>query len=119
MRLTPWRTSSRKPFAARSIAEVMSVSAGPPSGGLYLKPPSSGGLCDGVITTPSARPELRPLLAVRMACEIGGVGVDHHLDAVGREYFESAYERRFRQRVGIDADEQRPGNIDSPPVIAD
>ena len=32
------------------------VSAGPPDGGLYLKPPSSGGLCEGVITTPSASP---------------------------------------------------------------
>ena len=30
----------------RSISSP-SVSAGPPSGGLYLKPPSSGGLCDG------------------------------------------------------------------------
>jgi hypothetical protein len=33
-----------------------SVSAGPPLGGLYLKPPSSGGLCEGVITMPSAEP---------------------------------------------------------------
>ena len=34
---------------------VTSVSAGPPLVGLYLKPPSSGGLCDGVMTMPSAR----------------------------------------------------------------
>ena len=27
---------------------------GPPCGGLYLKPPSSGGLCEGVMTIPSA-----------------------------------------------------------------
>jgi hypothetical protein len=41
---------------------VTSVSAGPPLVGLYLKPPSSGGLCDGVITMPSARCSLRPRL---------------------------------------------------------
>ena len=41
---------------------VAPVSAGPPLGGLYLKPPSSGGLCDGVMTTPSARPAARPRL---------------------------------------------------------
>ena len=29
------------------------MSAGPPLVGLYLKPPSAGGLCDGVITMPS------------------------------------------------------------------
>ena len=33
---------------------MTSVSAGPPLGGLYLKPPSSGGLCEGVMTMPSA-----------------------------------------------------------------
>jgi hypothetical protein len=35
---------------------VVPVSAGPALGGLYLKPPSSGGLCEGVMTTPSAVP---------------------------------------------------------------
>ena len=53
----------------------MSVSAGPPLGGLYLKPPSWGGLCDGVITTPSASPALRPRLCARIACDSAGVGV--------------------------------------------
>ena len=38
------------------------MSAGPPLVGLYLKPPSAGGLCDGVITMPSAEPSLRPRL---------------------------------------------------------
>jgi hypothetical protein len=33
-------------FARDSTALVMSVPAGPPSGGLYLNPPSSGGLWD-------------------------------------------------------------------------
>ena len=58
----------------------MSVSAGPPLGGLYLKPPSAGGLWEGVTTIPSARrprrPRLRVRLWVRIACEIAGVGVN-------------------------------------------
>jgi hypothetical protein len=29
---------------------------------LYLKPPSCGGLCDGVMTIPSASPVVRPRL---------------------------------------------------------
>ena len=33
--------------------------AGPPCGGLYLRPPSSGGLCEGVMMIPSARCSLR------------------------------------------------------------
>src|SRR4029453_4306013 len=49
----PLRSSS---LARRWTPPVTSVSAGPPLGGLYLKPPSSGGLCDGVTTMPSARP---------------------------------------------------------------
>lgn len=61
---------------ARSwIQAVASEAAGPPFGGLYLKPPSEGGLCEGVTTTPSAKPEDRPRLWVRMACETAGVGV--------------------------------------------
>ena len=54
---------------------MTSVSAGPPWGGLYLKPPSPGGLCDGVTTMPSAVPRPPPRLWVRIACEITGVGV--------------------------------------------
>ena len=54
---------------------VASESAGPPCGGLYLKPPSPGGLCDGVTTIPSARPLVRPRLSRRIACETAGVGV--------------------------------------------
>jgi len=61
-------------LARASTAFVMSVPAGPPSGGLYLNPPSSGGLCDGVMTTPSARSALRSRFQVRIACEIAGVG---------------------------------------------
>ena len=54
---------------------VTSVSAGPPEGGLYLKPPSAGGLWEGVMTMPSARASLWSRLHVRMAWEITGVGV--------------------------------------------
>ncbi len=46
----------RSSLARRAIHPVASVSAGPPCGGLYLKPPSVGGLCEGVTTMPSARP---------------------------------------------------------------
>ena len=53
----------------------MSVPAGPPSGGLYLKPPSDGGLCEGVTTIPSARGPGRPALWARMARDTAGVGV--------------------------------------------
>jgi cardiolipin synthase len=41
---------------------VTVASAGPPLGGLYWKPPSSGGLCDGVMTIPSAKLFLRSRL---------------------------------------------------------
>ncbi len=56
------------------MAAVTAVSAGPPSGGLYLIPPSSGGLCEGVTTIPSASPVERPRFQPRMAWEITGVG---------------------------------------------
>ena len=53
---------------------VTSVSAGPPFGGLYLNPPSCGGLCEGVITIPSAF-ALPNLLCSKIAKETRGVGV--------------------------------------------
>ena len=50
------RVAGRSNSLARSSTHfVTSVSAGPPFVGLYLKPPSSGGLCEGVTTMPSAR----------------------------------------------------------------
>ena len=67
--------SARMALARSSIHLVAVVSAGPPLVGLYLKPPSSGGLCDGVITMPSARSLLRPRLYCRIACDSAGVGV--------------------------------------------
>lgn len=53
---------------------VMRVSAGPPVGGLYLRPPSSGGLWLGVRRIPSALAGLWALCS-RMARETRGVGV--------------------------------------------
>ncbi len=53
-RLTPCRPEASSSLARFSTTLVTLVSAGPPFGGLYLIPPSSGGLCDGVITMPSA-----------------------------------------------------------------
>ena len=58
-------------LARLAIQSVASAGAGPPVGGLYLKPPSRGGLWDGVTTMPSAL----PLVWVRMAWETAGVGV--------------------------------------------
>jgi len=78
MRSTPANPDSMYVLAASAITFVASVSAGPPLGGLYLNPPSLGGLCDGVTTMPSANPgpfRDLPLLARRIACETAGVGV--------------------------------------------
>ena len=92
---------------------VTSVSAGPPLGGLYLKPPSSGGLCEGVITMPSARCAVRPRLWVRIAREMTGVGVTPSsrwmigFDAVGRQHFEGGALRRLGQRVRVLAHVER------------
>src|SRR5256885_10761271 len=46
-----------------------------PLGGFSLNPPLSGGLCDGVMTMPSASPAARPRLWRRIARETTGVGV--------------------------------------------
>ena len=75
IRRTPFSPSASRSFARSCISLVMSVPAGPPSGGLYLKPPSAGGLCDGVTTIPSARDPLPAALCARIARETAGVGV--------------------------------------------
>ncbi len=66
--------SKSSSLARAAITLVASVSAGPPVGGLYLKPPSRGGLCDGVTTMPSA---CAPNLSLKrmMARDTAGVGV--------------------------------------------
>ncbi|HEX6732823.1 MAG TPA: hypothetical protein VF074_22580, partial [Pyrinomonadaceae bacterium] len=43
-RLTEMFAARSRSLARFSIQLVVTVSAGPPCGGLYLKPPSSGGL---------------------------------------------------------------------------
>ena len=77
IRWTPSRLARISSLARAAMTLVASVSAGPPWGGLYLKPPSPGGLCDGVTTMPSASPApvVRPPLARMIACETAGVGV--------------------------------------------
>jgi hypothetical protein len=75
IRFTPALPARNSALALSCTHFVTSVSAGPPLGGLYLKPPSSGGLCDGVTTIPSARCAARPRLWTRMAREMTGVGV--------------------------------------------
>ena len=62
IRFTSPSPCSINSFAWASIQLVTRVFAGPPFGGLYLIPPSSGGLCDGVMTIASAIPELRSRL---------------------------------------------------------
>ena len=52
-RFTFAQSPRRISLARSAITPVASVSAGPPLGGLYLNPPSRGGLCDGVTTIPS------------------------------------------------------------------
>ena len=74
------RFTSRLPDLSSALARsctalVTSVSAGPPLGGLYLNPPSAGGLCDGVMMIPSASPAVRPWFRVRISQLTTGVGV--------------------------------------------
>ena len=61
-------------LARFAIQPVASLSAGPPCVGLYLKPPSRGGLCEGVMTIPSARFSVFPRLYAMMAWLSAGVG---------------------------------------------
>ena len=77
VRFTPSRPPAISSFARSAIQPVASVSAGPPFGGLYLKPPSRGGLWLGVTTMPSERPGSssgRPRLYARIAWLRAGVG---------------------------------------------
>src|SRR5260370_17028184 len=64
------------------MGPVASVSAGPPLGGLYLKPPSRGGLCDGVTTMPSDRSPSRSRLKVRIAWLTAAVGVKRSAESI-------------------------------------
>lgn len=68
--------SASSSLARRAIQDVAVESAGPPCGGLYLKPPSRGGLWLGVMTMPSAWPSSSDaeLFQRRMAWLSAGVG---------------------------------------------
>src|SRR5271165_1765707 len=111
-------------FARFCTHPVTSVSAGPPCGGLYLKPPSSGGLCDGVITMPSARCSLRPRLYTRIACEMTGVGVtppvtlDECLHFVSRKDFQRRALGRTGQPMSVLAHIERAVDPLTAPVVA-
>src|ERR1700722_11832996 len=120
MRATPLRSASRSALAVFSIHAVMSVSAGPPFGGLYLKPPLSGGLCEGVMTMPSARCEFLARLWTRMACDTAGGGGGWaggffllllkilFVGAVGRDFLWAPPPRGQGRGMCIDANEERP-----------
>ena len=99
------RTSSSPPsssaLASRSIQPVTSVSAGPPCGGLYLKPPSPGGLCDGRDDDPVGRRRRAAAAVVRedrvrdhRRRRHAVAGVDDDVDAVRREHLDDRAGRR-------------------------
>ncbi|GAA2783102.1 hypothetical protein GCM10010441_05050 [Kitasatospora paracochleata] len=76
IRRTPVSPAAISSLARSWIQPVASEPAGPPCGGLYLNPPSAGGLCEGVTTMPSARSAGAAVrLWARIAWETAGVGV--------------------------------------------
>ena len=118
----------RRISLARSwIQPVMSLPAGPPSGGLYLKPPSRGGLCDGVTTTPSARGSSAGAVPVVPQDRVRHGGgrrvavpvVDEHGDVVGREHLERGRPGRLGEPVGVAPEEQRAGHAGRGAVLDD
>ena len=124
------RFTSRLPSCISSLAlaatqSVTSVSAGPPLGGLYLMPPLSGGLWEGVMTMPSARSSVRPWFQVRMAREMEGVGVKAPSLAtmvstpLRGQHLEGRDLGRFRQGMGVLAQVERAGDARQLPVEAD
>ncbi len=50
---------------------------------------------------------------------VAAVLVDHDVDAVGGKHLDRACQRRFGQRMGVDADEQRPGQAGVAAIVAD
>ena len=46
------------------------------------------------------------------------VGRQHDIDAMGGQHLEAACTGGLRQRMGVDAEEERPTDIVSPTVIA-
>ena len=114
------RVTSESPPAISSLARlaitlVASESAGPPCGGLYLKPPSPGGLCDGrdhdaVGQAGPSRPPVEPQDRVRdgRGGRVAVAVVDEHGHVVGGEHLERRRPGRLGEPVGVATDEQRP-----------
>ena len=116
IRCTPSRLARISSLARAAITAVASVSAGPPWGGLYLKPPSPGGLCDGrdddavgEAACPSCRAAVGPDDRVRdgRRRRVGVGRVDEHRDVVGDQHLDRGRPRRLREAVGVAAEEQR------------
>jgi len=121
-RLTPALSRSRYSLARSSIHVVTSVSAGPPSGGLYLSPPSAGGLCDGVMMIPSAGApavvgEDRPRDGRRRGRPV--VALDDRAHPVGREHLQGRPLGRAGQAVRVLAHEERAVDPAAAAVVAD
>ena len=94
-------------------------------GGLYLKPPSSGGLCEGVMTIPSASSD-RAAAVVRQnrmrdhwRRRITVGSVDDALDAVCGEHFEGRPAGRLRECVAVHPDIKRAGYLLAASILAD
>ena len=107
------------------MAAVVPASAGPPLGGLYLKPPSAGGLCEGVTTMPSARASGCSSVPGQDGVRDGRGGrvalgaVDAHVDPLGRQHLEGGQEGRLGERVRVATQEQRPAGALGATVGAD
>ena len=124
-RLTPALPSLSRSFARSSIQRVTSVSAGPPSSGLYLKPPSSGGLCDGVMTMPSARWVVATAVVDEDRARDDGrrrdaiVALDDRLDAVGGQHFERRATARVPTARACPSQDTAAARAMRLPVVAD
>ena len=113
----PSRPSRISSLARAAMTDVASVSAGPPWGGLYLNPPSAGGLCDGVTTMPSASPAPAGAALPRLSAEdrvrhgrasaCSRRGRRRAPDPVGDEHLEGRAPGRLGQAVRVAADEER------------
>ncbi len=112
-------------LARSSIHFVTSVSAGPPFGGLYLKPPYSrrivGRRHDDAVGQPVAAAAVvrQDRVGNDGGRRVAAGGVHPDLHAVFREHLERAREGRLRQRVGVDPEEERPVDPLPLPVEAD
>jgi hypothetical protein len=106
-------SSPSSALARASMTEVISPSAGPPCGGLYLMPPSVGAVVrrrdDEAVGPPfgvrSVEGDDGPGHGGGRGVGVGGAGED--LDVVRGEDLEGGAPRRLGERVGVLADEER------------